>query len=113
MLRRSWNKNNQAQIFLEYAIITSVVLVVLITMNTLIKRSIQGMIKSVADQVGLQMNAEQRFDDSGHLERQYTSTRSALDKTTRDFLGVTNYIYADVTWTNSSSFINLGFTPEN
>ncbi|MCK5081443.1 MAG: hypothetical protein KAR31_00920, partial [Candidatus Omnitrophica bacterium] len=66
---------------------------ILISMNMMMKRGIQGMIKSVADQVGSQINAEQGFSDAGHLESQYVSTRTSVSKTTRELLGVTNYIY--------------------
>ena len=62
MLRRSEKSNNQAQIFLEYTIISGIVIMILLSMNTMIKRGIQGMVKSVADQIGLQINAEQNFN---------------------------------------------------
>lgn len=113
MLRRSSKKNNKAQIFLEYSIICSVVLVVLITMNMLIKRGIQGMIKVTADQIGEQENSDQTFDEGGHMERQYISVRAMTDKTTREFLGVTNYIYNDAIRTDIRTETNLGFTNED
>ena len=112
MLRRSLKNNNRAQIFLEYAIICGVSIMVLISMNAMIKRGIQGMIKSVADQIGNQDDAEQQFEDSVYLESQYTSTRSSMDKTTTETMGVTNYIYDDTVTTNTIAATNLGFTEE-
>ena len=113
MLRRSLKNNKQAQIFLEYTVICGVVVLVLISMNTMIKRGIQGMVKSVADQIGNQASAEQKFDDSGHMESQYTSTRASTDKTTRELFGVTNYIYGDVVTSDTATATNLGFTEED
>ena len=113
MLRRSLKNNKQAQIFLEYTVICGVVVLVLISMNTMIKRGIQGMVKSVADQIGNQANAEQKFDESGHLESQYTSTRASMDKTTRELMGNTKYIYNDVVTADTTTLTNLGFTEED
>ena len=113
MLRRSLKNNSQAQIFLEYTVVSGVIIMILISMNMMIKRGIQGMIKSVADQIGNQANSDQRFDETGHMETQYTSTRASTDKTTRELIGVTNYIYADVISSNTTTVTNLGFTGEN
>lgn len=112
MLRRSLKKNNQAQIFLEYTIIVGTVVMILIAMNVMIKRGIQGMVKSVADQIGNQAAAEQKFDESGHLESQYASTRVSADKTTRELVGVTNYVYDDTVTSDTATVSNLGFTEE-
>ena len=113
MLRRFLKNNSQAQIFLEYTVVCGVVIMILISMNMTIKRGIQGMIKSAADQIGDQANSDQKFDETGHMERQYTSTRVSSDKTTRDLVGVTNYIYADVILSSTTTVVNLGFTEEN
>lgn len=64
MLRRSLKDYNHAQMFVEYAIVCGIVVMILISMNVLIKRGIQGMVKSVADQIGNQANADQSFDNS-------------------------------------------------
>ena len=111
MLRRRQNKNRGGQIFLEYTIVIGTVLGVLLAMNVMVKRGFQGMIKVVADQVGEQINAEQKFDESGHMERSYTTTRVSSDKLRREIAGVTNYSYGDSTFTCSVVLTNLGFQP--
>jgi Flp pilus assembly pilin Flp len=98
---------------MEYTMIVGVIVMVLMAMNMTIKRGIQGMIKTVADQVGTQVNAEQKFDETGHLERAYTSARSETDKTREEFAGNTRYIYDDLVTTGSDSVNNLGFQKEN
>lgn len=113
MLRRSEKNNNQAQIFLEYTVISGIVIMILLAMNMTIKRGIQGMIKSVADQIGLQINAEQNFNEiTGYMESQRSTTYASMDKTTREFIGVTNYIYDDAIRSNSTTITHLGFVEE-
>lgn len=112
MLRHPFKNSNHAQIILEYTVIAGVIVMVLLAMNVMIKRGVQGMIKVVADQVGNQINAEQRFDESGHMESQYTTTRTSLDKTTREFGGVTTYEYDDIMTLDTTTVSNLGFTEE-
>ncbi len=113
MPRRRHNKYSKGQVLVEYSLIIGVVAMVLMAMNVTIKRGIQGMVKVVADQVGTQINAEQRFDESGHMESSYTSIRSDTSKTRREFAGVTDYIYDDSIETESTTVSNMGFQPTN
>ncbi len=107
-------KNREkAQTFMEYTIILGVIVVILFAMTPLIKRGTQGMIKVVADQVGVQQNAEQDFDSGSYLESSYSTTRTALDKTTTDLLGTTGYIFADDVDLETGTIINLGFTKDS
>jgi len=118
MLRRSWQKDNRkkGQIFLEYTMVITVIILVLFAMNTMIKRGIQGMIKVVADQIGHQVNAEQPNDERGLLENSYMSTRAIYDKTTSQTPGVgvatIVYTYADEVFMDQNATVNLGFTEE-
>ena len=105
-------KDQNAQVFLEYVIIIGVLIMVLFAMTPLIKRGLQGMIKAVADQVGVQENAEQKFDERGHLESSYVSTRASISKDTNEFLRVINYTFSQSIITTSNAVINLGFTNE-
>ncbi len=98
--------------FLEYTLILGILALVMFGMGPMFKRGIQSLIKLVADQVGVQRNAEQKFDESGHMESTYISTRSTTRKRTRDVLGTTNYIFSDEAETISNALINLGFTEE-
>lgn len=113
MLRRSIQKRNKAQIFLEYAIICGVMIMVLISMHAMIKRGIQGMIKSTADQIGNQAAADQGGGRSGYLESQYTTTRASMDKTISETPGIMNYIYGDTVTTDTNTIANLGYSEEN
>ena len=113
MLRLHYGTDQRAQIFLEYVLVIGVVVLIIIAMSTMVRRGTQGMIKVVADQVGDQLNAEQRFDDTGFLENSYTSTRTRIDKTKEESLGITTYIFGDATTSESSVHINMGFTEDN
>ncbi|MCK5012797.1 MAG: hypothetical protein KAS66_03175 [Candidatus Omnitrophica bacterium] len=110
MLRRSFKKAENAQILLEYMIVISAVAMILITMNTMLKRGIQAMVKVTAMQIGNQVEADQEFGKAGHLESSYISTRARMDKTRSELFGVTNFIYDDQVIKDSNSVTNLGFT---
>ncbi len=100
----------KGQAILEYTIVLGVIVLIMFTMGPMIKRGTQSLIKLVADQVGAQSNADQRFDESGHLEASYTATRGSMDKQSQDFVGTTSYIFDDSTATQANASINLGFT---
>lgn len=103
-------KNNyRAQSMMEYVTLVAVAVSVLIAMSAYLRRGVQGMVRTVADQVGDQQGAEQKLDDSGHLINAVTVTRSTMDKNTRERVGTVNYIFSDVTQTFSTSTVNAGF----
>lgn len=102
--------NNKGQSLLEYSIVIGIIVVVMFAMNPFLKRGIQGMIRVAADQIGTQQNAEQRFDETGHLDESYVISRTNIDKTTRERLGVTNFIFNDESSTYTNSLLNTGFT---
>lgn len=125
MLRRRYRRNQKAQIFeasrknaptgqifLEYVIVIGLVVLVMFAMNTLIKRGTQGMIKVVADQIGNQAEADQRFD-KGFLVSSYTSSRTTSIKRKTEFIGNTIFVFGDSTMTNTDVLINMGFTATN
>jgi len=109
MFKRKKNVRIKAQIMVEYILIIGIVIVMLLTMLPIVTRVSQSMVKVVADQVGVQENADQAFDSSGHLVSDYSSTRFNTDKTLEDNAGVTTYRYDDITLKDSESFMNLGF----
>ena len=110
LLLTSYFSLKKGQSILEYTIVLGVIVIVMSAMGPMIKRGTQSLIKVVADQVGAQQNAEQKFDESGHLEASYMSTRGSMDKQTLDTLGVTGYIFNDLTTTQSNALMNLGYT---
>lgn len=103
----------RAQTLTEYSTVIGIVTAVLLAMTPMIRRSVQSMIKLTAGQVGVQENAEQKFDDSGYLDYSYTTTRSSTDKTTDHTNVLINHTYDDWTMSSTNMFINLGFTPGN
>lgn len=102
--------STRGQSVLEYTILLGVVVLVMFAMGPMLKRGTQSLIKVVADQVGVQQNAEQKFDESGHLESSYTATRGSMDKQIQDLAGTISYVFNDVSVTTSNALINLGFT---
>lgn len=102
----------KAQTILEYTIVLGAIIIVMFSMGPMIKRGLQSLIKVVADQVGVQNGADQRFDEAGHLEESYIATRGSMDKQTQEITGTTRYIYDDLSTTGSNALINLGFTKD-
>ena len=113
MRNKNKRKRIQGQSLLEYVSLVGIAVIVLITMSTFMRRGIQGMVRTVSDQIGDQQGAEQRFDDTGHLINAVTVTRSTIDKQTRERVGVVNYIFSDSTQTQTTTFLNAGFTRRN
>jgi uncharacterized protein (UPF0333 family) len=102
----------KGQTILEYTIVLGAIIIVMFSMGPMIKRGLQSLIKVVADQVGVQNDADQRFDEAGHLEESYIATRGSMDKQTREIIGTTRYTYDDLSTTSSNALINLGFTKD-
>ena len=107
-------QQKKAQTIVEYTLIVGVLVGLLVAMTPLMRRGIQGMVKTVADQVGNQQNAEQIGGDSGHLDDAHTTVHFDQERRVREYLGTTTYDYVtDRTETQSVVFSNLGFTPGN
>ncbi len=103
----------KGQTLVEYTLVVGIVLIVLFSMNTLIQRGSQRMIKLVADQIGNQEDSEQDFDSGGHLISTYSSSRVMVDKNTKENEGITTYLFNDTTHTESNSLINMGFREDS
>jgi len=120
MLRQKITSCRNGQSIVEYTIVIGIVILVVTAMTPMIQRGIQGMIRTVADQVGNQQQSDQLafddtetlpqgfFDELGHLDESYVSTRSDVQKETDDVLGFTQYTYDDTTQIISNAVINLG-----
>ena len=94
---------------MEYTMVIGVIAVTLMAMNVMVKRGIQGMIKTVADQVGTQINAEQTFGDTGYLESSNTISYVTTEKTTVEFAGNVVYGYDNEIITETATVSDLGF----
>lgn len=102
-------KQPEGQTIIEYSIVLVSVAIVLSTMAPLVQRSTQGMIRMVADQVGVQENGDQEFGETGYLKSSYISTETQIDTRTKELGGETIYEYGDATVMVTNAFINLGF----
>lgn len=93
----------RAQTFIEYLLVISVVTIIMIAMSSLLRRSVQGMVKAVADQVGFQQNAEQQINGTdGQLTDMVTKMQRDERINVRDRLGNIMYTYEiDYTATQS------------
>jgi hypothetical protein len=104
---------NFGQNLMEYTIVLSVIVLVFLALNPMIKRSLQGMIKTAADQIGTQQNAEQEVNvEKGYVVDSFSVTDSLSKKVTKEGkqAGSTDIEYSDVTSTHSNSGSILGFT---
>ena len=117
LLKRRHCSNQRAQSMLEYTLVVGLVVVLVFAMSTMIKRSLQGMIRVTADQIGVQANSDQfiPLNDAsvGHLDQAYVAMRADMNKTTKEFVGNTSYVFGDSTETQSTTLLNLGFTEED
>lgn len=114
MLKRLIQKD--AQSVIEYSMIAGFVIIAVMAMNPMIKRMSQSMIKTAADQIGTQQNAEQAsFSDidKGYMVGSNILTGSQIDKYTDDVNGIITYTYEDSVTTNRKTEVHLGFQPEN
>ena len=111
------NFRTNGQTIIEYTLVLGIVLTVMIVMQPMIKRAGQGMIKTVADQIGNQEEADQRAFyqnaiSEGHLEFATIQTQGVMDTQTLEFFGLTNHTYSDRMGIDSEQQSNLGFTPD-
>lgn len=113
MLRHN-SKSKKAQSAIEYSVILVTVIAIIAAMGTMVRRSSQGWIKFVADQIGVQNLADQRFNDirQAQLDESYSVIRSDIQGRTLEVAGVINYIYDDVIRTDGNQVVNLGIVPD-
>ncbi len=102
--------NNRAQSFLEYSMVIGLVVAILIAMTPFIRRTLQGMVRLTADQIGNQTDSDQIFNEQtrGYLQSSYSSTRSNLTKDAFLNNEVREYIYDDSIETDSNAMTDLG-----
>lgn len=99
----------EAQSISEYILVITIATLVVATMFPAMKRSISSVIKSTADQVGVQKNAEQNFED-GYLISSSTHAQAIVDHTRKDFAYTVTTEFADETKVDTTNISNLGFS---
>lgn len=98
-----------AQTILEYTMLFGILTSLLIAMTPLLRQGIQGMVKGVADQIGIQQNADQRGGSKGYLVNYLASTSINREKNVRERLGDVTYNFiTDETSTQSETFSIIG-----
>lgn len=103
-------KNNKAQSLLEYSLIVGIVTLVCFNMGTFLKRGTQGMIKTVADQLGDQREADQRFVvEDGFLRKSDIVVDASKETSTGEIAGVVTKYYYDRAHSQTTSEASLGF----
>ncbi len=103
--------DQRGQSMMEYIAMVGIIMVVLVTMGTMIRRGTQGILRTVADQVGRQEDAEQKFDEQGHLMSATTITRTRMDQERKEDFGAINYIVDDRVEIQTITTVNAGFNP--
>ena len=101
-----------AQSILEYTLIVGIVAVVLVALTPYLKRSIQSVVKTTADQMGIQSQSEQVVSDrSTYLAESFSARRDTIDE---EYIEVVNAakmtIYDDTFETSANATTSLGFT---
>jgi len=97
------------QTFVEYSLLLGIVVVFLLTMTPLIKRTAQGMVRAVADQLGNQADADQGGGTAGQLDNLDMRTWVDQEKTTQQYLNVITVTGQERQEILSNQTYNLGF----
>ncbi len=107
-------KTKKAQTVAEYAIVASIIAIVLATMGVPFKRSIQRVFKSVSDELGFQTDSEQASNlEKGFLNRQETNMITATNDHSKVADGFLNNLTTGTTQLNTNALTNLGFIESN
>ena len=108
------NKKNieiSGQSLIEYSLLIGVVVVVFFTMGPFIRRGIQGVIKTMADQIGEQRNGDQDATTGTRFLGSNLLVRTEMSRRTDEQNYAVNYIYdRESTDIRSVSQSQLGFT---
>lgn len=109
MILKIKNFNRRGQSIVEYATILGIVTFILMAMNPMIKRAIQGTIKTVADQIGSQENAEQdQAAKTGFLINSTTKASSFGESRSYEFYGEITKIQESEVQTETNVITDLG-----
>lgn len=102
MLRQ---KDNQAQSITEYAVLIFIVSMVLIAMQVYMKRGIQGVIKTAADEIGNQQDAEEIDVNKGTKTDSDVTTVKSNNQTVNTLVGGSSVVNFDSASTSTGSSI--------
>lgn len=101
------DKKKKGQSLAEYAIVAGLIAVVLAAMGPGFRRSIQQVMKSVADVIGFQAGAEQAAEpDKGFLNSLITHANTTVTKETIERAGVYRSTETQHTNMESATLVN-------
>ncbi len=114
MMLIKYCQNSNGQTVVEYSLLIGIVIAVLLTLTPMVKRSTQGVVKIVADEVGYQNNAEQKAGPGLMATR--VQTRLDKQQNRREFSDAFGHSvktgYDEVTITDTVSKSDLGAVDE-
>ena len=99
------------QTMVEYSLLVGIVIAVVVVFSPMVKRGTQGMVKLVADEVGIQKNAESASDEGGLIGSTINTTMDQRKDHTEWRAGTTHSVqtnYTDSTATQAITETNLG-----
>jgi hypothetical protein len=101
----------KGQTLSEYVIILGIVVAALYAMGPSLKRGVQSVVKTTADQMASQKGAEQDFSTEGsHLSDSVTNSKINNQRTVKEYLHTTNIELDETTETKTDSTSNMGFS---
>jgi len=103
-------RRNEAQTFMEYVLLLGVVAAIYVTMTPLLRRGIQSMVKSVADQIGNQVNADDGLTQDRRAIYSKTLARGVTAKTIDEWQGDITVSHDDAVQYQKDSKTLLLFT---
>lgn len=125
-MKREMNKifkkksDRRGQMMLEYTVVIGAIVLIIFAMTPLIRRGFQSVIKTTADQVGVQTDADQitlregedleeKIRKEGFLTSSTTTTTVLVNSVTQEEEGETTYFYDDTITSNAETNLGLGF----
>jgi hypothetical protein len=106
-------KELQAQSMLEYILLVGMIVVALTAMTQAIKRGTQSIVKTAADELSYQQNADQTFSNTtGYLNSQNSTVQEDNQKQIVERVGIINYVRNEAALIESESLTNMGFTED-
>jgi hypothetical protein len=103
----------KGQTLAEYVIILGVVVAALYVMGPSLKRGVQSVVKTTADQLASQKQADQDFSREGsHLSESTTNSKINNQKTVKEYIYTTNIEVNDTSDTTTTSKTDMGFSKQ-
>ncbi len=106
-------KIKKGQSLAEYVIVAGLIALALVAMSPAFRRSVQKVVKSTADIIGFQHEAEQASEpDEGFLNYQITNVKMTTNGTEHQASNVYVATEAQTTVTNTATLTNGAFVNE-